>query len=347
MTPATEDTAEMPSAQAFAELFFAPSQKPVRVTFGAATHVGHVRKTNEDQYAIVRRTRMRDVLLSSLPESSFPPSVEAAFVLAVADGVGGGAFGEIASRLVLESVWELAGRATSWVMKFTDLDALQLRERVNAYVDRIEERLKELGREDPDLSGMATTCTCAHIMGRDVVVSNIGDSRAYLWRGGDCRLLTHDHTLGELLKSAGLPDEDYDRLQNVLVNASPPTRRSGRTRRSNTFNWKTETGCCSAPTDCPTCCRTKGLRMSWAASGNRSPPATNSSAPPWKPAVATISPSFWRPSIPERRSGQSSTHRREPLWLSSSSPTLWETHQRRAIAVHGAERMHSPIAVRQ
>lgn len=227
MNSATEDTAEMPSAQAFAELFFAPSQKPVRITFGAATHIGHVRKTNEDQYAVVRRTRMRDVLLSSLPESSFPPSVEAAFVVAVADGVGGGAFGEIASRLVLESVWELAGRATSWVMKFTDLDALQLRERVNAYVDRIEERLKELGRDDPELAGMATTCTCAHIMGRDVVVSNIGDSRAYLWRGGDCRLLTHDHTLGELLKSAGLPDEDYERLRNVLVNclsSNPKTK---------------------------------------------------------------------------------------------------------------------------
>jgi protein phosphatase len=218
VSDATEDTVEIPCTRAFAEYFFAPPQEPFRVTIGAGTHVGHFRPVNEDQFAVIRRIRTRDVLLSSLPDASFPASIETGFALIVADGVGGGAFGELASRLVLELTWELAGRATSWIMRITDVDAQQLRERVQAYVDRVEEHLKELGRDDRQIATMATTWTSAHIFGRDAVITNIGDSRAYLCHKGGVRQITRDHTIGQLLQDAGLPDADRERLRHVLIN---------------------------------------------------------------------------------------------------------------------------------
>lgn len=218
MSNSTDDTVEIPIGQRFRDRFFAPVSRRVRLSFGAVTHVGRVRPNNEDNFLVVRRTRSRDVLFTTLPEESFPSTTDAAYCLAVADGVGGGEFGELASRLVLETVWDLAARATSWIMKLTDLESAQFRERVEAYVESVQDRLRDLGRLDPELSRMATTWTSAYVMGRDVVIINIGDSRAYVWRGGTCRQITRDHTFRELLKSSGIPFADEERLENVLVN---------------------------------------------------------------------------------------------------------------------------------
>lgn len=60
----------------------------------------------------------------------------------VADGVGGDAFGEVASRLVLQSLWELTSLATSWSMKFVDFQTQEFQERIHAYVDHIDQQLK-------------------------------------------------------------------------------------------------------------------------------------------------------------------------------------------------------------
>jgi protein phosphatase len=103
-------------------------------------------------------------------------------------------------------------------MKVTDLDAQQLRERIAAYVDRIEERFREYGRSNAELGTMGTTLTCAYVMDRDVVITHLGDSRAYLCRGGACTQVTRDHTLGELLKSSGADARQVERLRHVLVN---------------------------------------------------------------------------------------------------------------------------------
>jgi protein phosphatase len=216
--PGAADTAEFSAAEQFADHFFAEDVPALRVTVGAATHPGSVRENNEDHYAVIRRTRTREVVLSNLPAGVMLPHLDEAHLFMVADGIGGAAFGELASRLVIQTTWELEGQATSWVMKLTDIDALQLRERVSAYVQRIEERLREYGRDHPELAGMGTTLTCAHVMGRDAVITHIGDSRVYLCRGGVCRQITSDHTLGELLKSGGLDARAVDRMRHVLVN---------------------------------------------------------------------------------------------------------------------------------
>ncbi len=223
---AAADTAEFHTAPGFADYFFAPESPALRVACGGATHTGRVRENNEDHFAVIRRTRTREVLLTNLPADAMLPSLDEAFMLLVADGIGGSAFGELASRLAIQTAWELAGSATSWVMKVTDLDAQQLRERIGAYVDRIEQRFREYGRNNAELVSMGTTLTCAYVMDRDVVITHLGDSRAYLCRNGTCRQITRDHTMGEILKSAGMDPVHVERLRHVLVNCLAVNRKT-------------------------------------------------------------------------------------------------------------------------
>src|SRR4051812_29964760 len=81
----------------------------VHVEFGALSHPGLVRDVNEDHYLVVRRRRLRDVLLTNLPVELLDQAEQAAYTLAVADGMGGRAFGELASFLALCTAWDLGG----------------------------------------------------------------------------------------------------------------------------------------------------------------------------------------------------------------------------------------------
>ncbi len=217
MADAHEDTVEFDSQASFAERFFAPDKQRLQFAFGAATHVGKVRRRNEDHHAVVRNTRSREVLFTNLPRASFPK--EEAFGMVVADGIGGAAAGDFASQLALQTMLELAGRATSWVMKITDLEAQEIHERVEAYVSEIQKTLRFYAQADPKLAGMGTTWTSAHVLGQHAIVVHIGDSRAYLYRDAELRPITRDQTLGQEMADIGLPEDDARRFRNILTNS--------------------------------------------------------------------------------------------------------------------------------
>lgn len=215
---ANDDTIELSRDAQFAESFFAASSSPVRATIGAATHAGKVRRNNEDHYLVIRRSRWQEVVSTNLPAGVVPTTGDEDYMLMVADGIGGGVFGEVASRRVLQVLWDLTSQATSWVMRLTDLKAQELRQRVNAYSQRIEQYLQEMALCEPALVGAGTTLTFAHVMQRDIVVANIGDSRAYVFRRGACRQITRDQTMGQRFLDAGLDSEDVKRLHHILLN---------------------------------------------------------------------------------------------------------------------------------
>lgn len=213
------DTAEF-SMQARAERE-AP-QNPHRATtleFGAVSHVGLRRPNNEDHFAVVQRSRARKILLTNVDTSSVELPDDEAYVMIVADGIGGRGYGELASELVLRIGWELAGAAPFWVMKFEPAVLPKIRDKIEAYGRQIQQELRERALEEPELEGMGTTWTCAYVMGSDAIIAHVGDSRAYLLSEGTLRQLTRDHTIAQTLQDVGVPAEETTQYKHLLVNS--------------------------------------------------------------------------------------------------------------------------------
>ena len=160
-------------------------------SWATASHVGHVRDTNED---------------------SVSPAADGAgsktLVVAVADGMGGAAAGEVASRLAIEA-------ATATSPGDTDIAA-----RFTAGNDAVLAAVTD----DPAMAGMGTTLTLA-VLDHDGVahLGHVGDSRAYLLRDGVLRQLTTDHTYvmelvsrGQLTKSAAATHPRRNLLTRVI-----------------------------------------------------------------------------------------------------------------------------------
>jgi serine/threonine protein phosphatase PrpC len=213
------DTVEV-STRAISERGMPENALPAtRLDFGAASHVGLRRPNNEDHYAVVQRSRARKILLTNVETAGLALPDDEAYVLIVADGMGGQGFGELASELVLRIGWELAGAAPFWVMKFNPELLPKIREKVAAYGRQIQQELREYAEADPELAGMGTTWTCGYVMGSDAIVAHVGDSRAYLYRDGTLRQLTRDHTFAQTLKDVGVPPEETAQYKHLLVNS--------------------------------------------------------------------------------------------------------------------------------
>ncbi|NEK60151.1 serine/threonine-protein phosphatase [Geodermatophilus sabuli] len=114
-------------------------------------------------------------------------------LLAVADGMGGHAAGDVASKVVIAALEHLDDDAPSGDM----LQALR-----DAVFDG-SEHLREVIRESPQLEGMGTTLTAVLFAGGRLALCHIGDSRAYLLRDGVMTQITHDDTFVQTLIDDG------------------------------------------------------------------------------------------------------------------------------------------------
>ena len=112
-------------------------------------------------------------------------------LFAVADGMGGAQAGEVASRIAAES-FEPAVREQG---------------SPEAFLKRIAEdanrQIHTLAQRDSSRQGMGTTLTAALVEGDEVSFAHVGDSRGYIWRDGELKLLTSDHSLVEELRRQG------------------------------------------------------------------------------------------------------------------------------------------------
>jgi protein phosphatase len=214
-----EDTAVYPVMPEFADAFFAPRPSAVPFAFGAASHVGNVRSQNEDRFAVFRLRRALELIRSSLATEDLSVPDTHSYAMVAVDGMGGMKSGEMASRLALQTMVELSSQATSWVMKFTDLNAQQIEQRVGAYVKRIHAALQQHGQANPEMHNMGTTWTSAHLLGRHAVVVHLGDSRAYRYRDGKLSQVTRDETMAQGLIDAGMDPDSVSKFNHVLVNS--------------------------------------------------------------------------------------------------------------------------------
>lgn len=205
------------------------TDSPVRfaqtVTVDAAglTHAGLVRMTNEDHFLIARFGRFWETVTTSLPENDLPGwADDAGYSLIVADGMGGHAAGEIASRLAIREIVRLAFELPDWIVRIDDRTREAAAARSQARIEKLNEIVTARGERYPNLRGMGCTLTAARNLGRMLQVAHVGDSRAYLLRGGQLMRLTRDHTYVQMLVDSGLMSEAEaatSRARHMLVNA--------------------------------------------------------------------------------------------------------------------------------
>jgi protein phosphatase len=201
------------------------------------SHQGKVRPNNEDHFLLIRFGRFLRTLSTNLPDDHIPPDHEAAgYGLIVADGMGGMAAGEAASRMAITLLFALTLETSDWILA---PDEALVEEVITRFVERfrsVNEAVVEQARRDPGLTGMGTTLTMAMSLGTDLLIAHVGDSPAYLYRRGELHKLTRDHTLAQEMADHGqIPARDVvsHRYRHVLTHAigirgaggEPETRR--------------------------------------------------------------------------------------------------------------------------
>jgi serine/threonine protein phosphatase PrpC len=184
--------------------FAEPLSSRVQVTFGALSHPGKVRPNNEDHFLIARIGRLMNTIASNLPPGEIPERLEeAGYVMVVADGMGGMAAGEVASRLAIRSGVELVLGDAKWGLHIDEDGARELMGKMVRHLRQVDAELTEQARGNEALKGMGTTVTTAYSVGADLFVLHAGDSRAYLFREQKLTQLTRDQTLAQDLADSG------------------------------------------------------------------------------------------------------------------------------------------------
>jgi protein phosphatase len=194
----------------------------VAVDAAGLTHVGLVRTSNEDHYLISRLGRYFETVSTSLPPEDLPARADdASYSLIVADGMGGHAAGEVASRLAIREMIRLAFELPDWIVRIDDRTSDAAAARSQERIEKLNAMVLAGGQDDPALRGMGCTMTLARNLGRVLQIAHVGDSRAYLLRAGQLHRLTRDHTYVQMLVDSGLmsPEEAAtSRSRHVLVN---------------------------------------------------------------------------------------------------------------------------------
>jgi serine/threonine protein phosphatase PrpC len=182
---------------------------PVNLTVVGQTATGLVRKTNEDAFVIADLTG--GSLLGEERVARFEVG-QRGVLLAVSDGMGGHQAGEVASALVIESL------RRSMAQQSTPYPSDSLLEKAALRANReVWEAAHVPGRQN-----MGATLTAIFIHGRTAHIAEVGDSRAYLVRGGQIEQVTRDQSYVQpMVDSGAMSTEEAKRsaLSSVILQA--------------------------------------------------------------------------------------------------------------------------------
>lgn len=195
---------------------------PLEISCAARSHRGRVRENNEDHYLVAKVGRSLSMASTNLPPELIPAPVRVAgCLMIVADGMGGMAAGELASRTAITRIYELIAESPHWALKIDAGEVESLFARIRSYFQAMDAQLIAMGRANPEWAGMGTTFLAAYCVGDNLFIGHAGDSRAYLLRLGNLERLTRDHTLAQALADEGrIAPEDVPNhpRRNVLTN---------------------------------------------------------------------------------------------------------------------------------
>lgn len=175
----------------------------MRIVSGGASDVGRVRSNNEDSFRLVQ------------PQN----------IYVISDGMGGEAHGEVASALAVEIVVKhcLEGLSNPSTSLYGDPHTGSTRtKRLASAVHLANESIFKAAEDHPSQKGMGATLTALWLDETSTSIAHVGDSRAYLLRGGSLQQLTNDHSLvAEQVRRGMITAAEAERseMQSVLLRA--------------------------------------------------------------------------------------------------------------------------------
>ena len=175
----------------------------MKIRYAAKTDVGMKRTHNEDYFSLIEDEQL----------------------FLVADGMGGHASGEVASKMAAETIGEFYQRTrededATWPYKM-DRSLSYIENRLVCSIKLANLRIFETSNRDLRYKGMGTTIVSTLVSGDKIYVGHVGDSRVYRVREGGVTQLTRDHSLRNLY-------QDRPDLRSA---------RSRRTRRASSARW--------------------------------------------------------------------------------------------------------------
>jgi len=173
-------------------------ESTISLEFAAITDIGCRRANNEDSFGYDAEQN----------------------VYVVCDGMGGNAAGEVASAMAVRALIESFG-STAIIEPDTD-EPMPVENRLAVAIYEANRLVREASFENPEFDSMGTTLVCACLDSNRIVIGNVGDSRAYLLRNGECVQITQDHSfLDEEVRKGNMTPEmaAASNLQSVITRA--------------------------------------------------------------------------------------------------------------------------------
>jgi serine/threonine protein phosphatase PrpC len=200
-----------------------PNRKPRddEIDVHGLTHTGKVRKENQDHFLICALKKQMVIYGTSLPETEhlLVGPQRFAFLMMVADGVGGAAKGADASRLALEAVTQYVAHSTRCYYAASSQSDDEFTEALQEAAVLCHAQLLRQGEGDPQCRGMATTLTLFLGAWPRAYLLQVGDSRCYLLRQGELTQISRDQTMAQDLVDMGVmsrADASKSRLAHTL-----------------------------------------------------------------------------------------------------------------------------------
>ena len=193
--------------------------KPIKIRVVGRTDQGKTRDHNEDNFLVADLTR----------QDASPPTAEREYelgerglLLAVCDGMGGAAAGELASEMATDTIYKQL--LQSWLEE-SEVTGQRFAARLKEAVETANREIHNYAKAHPENRGMGTTATIAGVLGDHLYLAQVGDSRAYLVRGGEAHQITKDQSLMQRLVEAGeLTEEEaaHSERRNIILQALGP-----------------------------------------------------------------------------------------------------------------------------
>ena len=186
---------------------------PVRMRLFGRTDVGRIREHNEDNFLVADLSQNARGLMENIRSHVVGAH---GTLLAVCDGMGGAAAGEVASKLAVDIIYEQMQSGGP------PRHREDLARRLVRAVEVAGLRIFAEAKLDRNRRGMGTTATAEALMDDHLFLAQVGDSRAYLLRGDRLELVTRDQSLvNQLIEAGQLTEEEAENFEhsNIILQA--------------------------------------------------------------------------------------------------------------------------------